>query len=239
MPWTQQPKQDRSLRQMRVAVPTARVARPKAPPKPPRPPEVEGSPEEVLAAVSRRLRAHSEASFRTARAERWEDMDDVAVAGRMLYLNRTSYNALYRVDRRGRYTTSMGHDRSGDLRFRIDADNLRAVGAMLRSADLRCCDFCAVLAVARAGDFVYMDPPYPDTCCDYTPWGFTDGDHRRLRDVCAELDRVGAMWMQTNRDCGLVRSLYQGYRATAVEGWWRAGNPCGASKAAEVIVTNY
>jgi DNA adenine methylase len=197
------------------------------------------SPEAVLAAAIRRLESHSEESFLRARAERIDDMDDVAVAARMLYLNRTSYNALYRVDWRGRFSVGMGHDRSGDLRRRIDADNLRAVARMLAGADLRCCDFCAVLAVAKAGDFVFIDPPYPGTCCDYTPFGFTRGDHRRLRDVCAELDRIGAMWLQTNRDCAIVRELYGAYRAVGASVYRRAGNPSGARVAKELIITNY
>ena len=200
---------------------------------------IRSDPHAVVAAFHRRIAAHSGRLFRMARRESVSSLADVEVAGRLLYLTKVSYNGLYRVDRRGRFATGLGHDRSGEKRHAIDEKNVVAVSRALRDADLGNADFTAVLARAKPGDFVFLDPPYPSVHCAYTALGFTDGDHRRLRDVCSELDRIGAMWLQTNRDCRLIRNLYRDYRMTTAQVYRRAGNPSGASRAQEVIITNY
>lgn len=86
-----------------------------------------------------------------------EALPDVARAGRFIYLNKTCFNGLYRVNRKGGFNTPFGGYAGVTL---ADSANLKAVSTALRSAELRCEDYTAALKSAAPGDFVYLDPPY-------------------------------------------------------------------------------
>ncbi|HMJ12699.1 MAG TPA: Dam family site-specific DNA-(adenine-N6)-methyltransferase, partial [Polyangiaceae bacterium] len=80
-----------------------------------------------------------------------------ARAARLIYLNKTGYNGLYRVNRAGQFNVPFGRYRNPTI---CDADNLRAAARALRTAEVRVADFARVSRAARAGDAVYFDPPY-------------------------------------------------------------------------------
>jgi DNA adenine methylase len=85
--------------------------------------------------------------------------------------------------------------------------------SLLREMDIQCGDFLYLLGTAEAGDLCYLDPPYVPVSgtahfTDYSVGGFTEDDQRRLRDMCVELDARGVVFVQSNSDTGLVRSLY-------------------------------
>lgn len=133
-----------------------------------------------------------------------------ARAARMIYLNKTGYNGLYRVNRRGQFNVPFG--RYVAPRY-CDRENLRAGSAALQGTDIRCAPFEAVLDVASPGDLVYFDPPYVPLSATahfttYQAHGFSSADQSRLRDVCAELARRGVYVMVSNSDTELARSLY-------------------------------
>lgn len=92
-------------------------------------------------------------------------------ASRFIYLNKTCYNGLYRVNRRGQFNVPFGRYKTKPQIY--DADNLRAASALLRSAELRLADFDATMAKAGAGDFVYLDPPYDPVSATANFTGYT------------------------------------------------------------------
>ena len=133
-----------------------------------------------------------------------------ARAARMIYLNKTGYNGLYRVNRRGQFNVPFG--RYLAPRY-CDPDNLRAVSAALQDTAIACAPFESVLDRAAPGDLVYFDPPYAPLSATayftaYQAHGFSSDDQQRLRDVCAELAWRGVYVMVSNSDTKLVRSLY-------------------------------
>jgi DNA adenine methylase len=167
-----------------------------------------------------------------------------ARAARMIYLNKTGYNGLYRVNRQGRFNVPFGRYKSPRT---CDPDNLRAVSAALQGVDIRCAPFETVLDWARPGDLVYFDPPYAPLSATayftaYQAHGFSSADQARLRDVCAELARRGVYGMLSNSDTELIRSLYEGvpfvlHRVQAT----RAINSDASrrGKITELIITGY
>ena len=163
-------------------------------------------------------------------------------AARTIYLNRTGYNGLYRVNRAGKFNVPMGRYTNPLL---CDATNLKACSKALKNVDLRVADFEAVAARAREGDFVYFDPPYvpvSDTAdfTSYVPGGFGSEQQRRLAGVFASLAERGVHAMLSNSDTPAVRQLYRGLRIHRVLAS-RHINSRGSlrGKVGEVVVTTY
>jgi DNA adenine methylase len=163
-----------------------------------------------------RLREHEQANSR----DHFEEMrawnvdqidDDVDVAAWFIYLNKTAYNGLYRVNRKGQFNAPWGrYDRPAIC----DAENLRACSRALQGAEVRCEGFESVLLRARPGDFVYFDPPYvpaSDTASftSYTAEGFDQAAQERLRDVALALKDRGVQVLLSNSDTETCRALYQ------------------------------
>lgn len=163
-------------------------------------------------------------------------------AAMFVYLNKTCFNGLHRVNRRGEFNVPTGKYKNPRI---LDAENLRAASAALAGAELRCAGFEELLGSARPGDFVYLDPPYVpvSTTASFTAYaqeGFGPADQERLRDVYRELDRRGCRLMLSNSDVPRVRELYREWRIDVVMAP-RAVSCDGAKRqaVAEVVVRNY
>ena len=165
-------------------------------------------------------------------------------AARMIYLNKTGYNGLYRVNRQGRFNVPFGRYKSPKY---YDPENLRAVAIALRGVQLVCASFETVLERATKGDFVYLDPPYVPLSAtanftEYHATGFDLTSHRMLRDVALNLDGRGVYVLVSNSDTQLVRELYNA-ACFHIDVVWagRAINCNGRNrgKVSEAIITNY
>jgi DNA adenine methylase len=137
--------------------------------------------------------------------------DDVQIAAWFVYLNRTGYNGLYRVNSKNGFNVPFGDYKNPTI---CDADNLRACARALKGARLEKRDFGAVLGRAKPGDFVYFDPPYiPLTATsrftDYTSEGFSDAEQVRLRDIALELKQRGVHVLLSNSSAPRVYDLYE------------------------------
>jgi DNA adenine methylase len=197
---------------------------------------VQKSPSLVLDSINRHIACHCEEYFLQLRAMDCAGMPDHEVASRMIYLNRSGFNGLYRVTRKGKLNVSWGHRE----RIGFDEDNLFRASCALRSAVISQGDFGNVLDNAKTGDFVFFDPPYPNGFDQYTPVGFDDSDQHRLHFVCVELDRRNIRFAQTNSDCPFIRRLYCDFGIIPVQSRRNInckGNDRGP--VGEVIVTNY
>ena len=177
------------------------------------------------------------------RAQDAADLTPAEAAARFIYLNKTCYNGLYRVNRRGQFNVPFGrYTRPPRL---YDGANLLAVSAALRRATLLCADYHDALVDARAGDFVYLDPPYHPisrtaSFTSYTALAFGEGDQRALAQEVRRLTSVGAYVLLSNSDTPLIRELYAGYAMTPVT-VGRAINSKGDRRtgARELLVDNY
>jgi DNA adenine methylase len=167
----------------------------------------------------------------------------VRKAARLIFLNKTCFNGLFRMNSRKEFNTPFGFYVKPAI---VDENNLLACSKALATADIAAAGFDHVLNIAQKGDFVYFDPPYvPLTSTanftSYTGEGFDLEMQTRLRDVCDELDAKKVKWMLSNSYTDFVLGLYQEkYHIRRVEAS-RAIN-CKADKrgkVAEVIVTNY
>jgi DNA adenine methylase len=155
--------------------------------------------------------------FNEVRAWDPDKLDPLTRSARVIYLNKTSFRGLWRVNRSGAFNTPYGaYDRPY-----YNRDTLLAASRALRSADIRHADFREVLTDAQPGDWVYLDPPYvPDRAWGdftrYTAGRFGPDDQKDLALLCQELDYRGVRWLLTNSDTELVRELYDGYPMAAL-----------------------
>jgi DNA adenine methylase len=136
----------------------------------------------------------------------------------MIYLNRTCFNGLYRVNKSGGFNVPIGDYTNPEI---CDADNLLASARALGDAQLVSADFASVTAAVRSGDFVYFDPPYMPTSetADFTSFtrdGFTLADQRRLAECARGLKEHGVHVLLSNADLPVVRKLYEGFEMRVV-----------------------
>lgn len=178
---------------------------------------VRDDPEGLMAALDAHV--YEREHYYRVRALDPEQLSPVERAARFVYLNKTCYNGLYRVNRDGRFNVPFGRY-ARSLRF-YDRENLLAISRLLRRAELRCAPFEEATADAASGDFVYCDPPYDplsktSNFTSYTEDSFTREDQRRLASVVRELDRRGCFVAVSNSDTPEIRRLYKGFHIETV-----------------------
>lgn len=164
-------------------------------------------------------------------------------AARFIFLNKTCYNGLYRVNRAGQFNVPFGrYARPPGL---YDRANVWRVSELLKRTELWCGDFETALEGGGRGDFVYVDPPYvPLTATAsftrYTRGNFTAIDQRRLADAVHELTRRGCRTLISNSDTPLVRELYEGYPTEVLQAPRNINSDAaGRSRISELAIRNY
>jgi DNA adenine methylase len=183
---------------------------------------------------------HNEESFYyEVRAQDPRNLDPVARAARLLYLNKTCFNGLFRENRQGRFNVPFGHYR--DPQF-LRENDLRAASRALRGVAIEQAGFEELLTEVKPGDFVYCDPPYAPVSrtaafVSYSAGGFDRAAQARLADVVRKLADRGASVLLSNSAVPLTRELYQDFHLEEVQAA-RAINSRGdrRGKVAELLV---
>lgn len=176
--------------------------------------------------------------------EKYEALSDVERAARVIYLNKTCYNGLYRVNNAGEFNAPFGNYKNPNI---VNAPVLRAVNAYFNAAEITfsSVDYAELLKNVRRGTFVYLDPPYDpvsgtSSFTGYARGGFTRDDQIRLRECCDELNRRGVRFMLSNSATDFIREQYAAYHITTVQAK-RAINSVASKRGDvdEVVVRNY
>ncbi len=176
------------------------------------------------------------------RTEQYTELSDVERASRFIYLNRTCFNGMYRVNSQGQFNVPFGYYKNPRI---IDENNLLNCSELLKKTEIKCADFSEILTKVKKGDFVYFDPPYvplneTSSFTSYTKDGFDIDMQFKLRDVCDELATMGVKFMLSNSDTKLVNELYANYEIKKVFASRQINaNADGRGKITEVLVRNY
>jgi DNA adenine methylase len=172
-----------------------------------------------------------------------EATTDVQKAARLIFLNKTCYNGLYRVNKKGKFNVPFGRYKKPKI---CDKTNLRIVSSVLNwsKARLLAADFQEATCNASNRDFIYFDPPYQPISStakftSYTHSGFPEEEQERLYRWFKELDRRGCQIVLSNSDTEVIRNMYEEYtieqveamRAISCKGNRRTGHT-------ELIITN-
>lgn len=183
---------------------------------------------------------YSRSNFLRIRAIDPTALSLVQRAARFIYLNRTCFNGLYRVNSKGQFNTPFGAYKNPVI---CDEPNLRAASTVLQSVEILAADFEVVLSGAAPGDVVYMDPPYLPTSetskfTAYNTGGFLPDDHRRLAACFERLVGEGVCCVLSNSYAPLTIELFGKHQMTEHMGARVVGGPAEYRKPAREIIVS-
>lgn len=138
--------------------------------------------------------------------------NEVEKTSRLIFLNRTCFNGLYRVNSKGKFNVPLGKYTNPNI---VNEENIRAVSSILQTnkISIKCRDFESVLRDAKKGDLVYFDPPYQPVSStanftSYTTKDFTYDDLTRLSELCLKLDSKECHVLLSNSDSKEVSDIF-------------------------------
>lgn len=174
--------------------------------------------------------------------DEYRDWTNVQKASRVIYLNRTCFNGLYRTNSAGHFNVPYGFYENPKI---LDEENLKCCSLLLKKTEIRRMSFANIENLAQRGDFVYFDPPYAPLTrtASFTKYyrdDFGDDMQFQLRETCDRLNGMGVMFMVSNSATGFIRELYSNYTIRTVQA--NRNISCKGDrrdKVREVIVTNY
>jgi DNA adenine methylase len=165
-----------------------------------------------------KYRANPKNYYYTIRAS--EPSVDVERAARLIFLNKTCYNGLYRVNSKGKFNVPFGKYKNPKI---LDEENLRSVSSVLcwSNAKLLATDFQKATKDAKNGDFIYFDPPYQPISStanftSYTETGFSGDEQERLAKLFRALHKRGCKVLLSNSDTPEIHTLYEGFNIEVV-----------------------
>ena len=179
------------------------------------------------------------------RAQDINELSDIDVASRFIFLNRTGFNGMYRVNKSGQFNVPFGRYKNPLI---CDVNNLRKVSEALQGITITHRDYKDVLELAKIGDFIYFDPPYyplnpTSSFTAYTAKGFFEKEQIELRDTFVKLHERGCFVMLSNSDTPFINELYSELEGVSINKIiaGRAINSKGSKrgKINEVLITNY
>ena len=180
--------------------------------------------------------------YLTIRATDPNELPPLERAARFIYLNKTCFNGLYRVNSKGQFNVPMGFYKNPDI---VQEEKLKVVSRLLKNVIIKVMSFENVLDFAKKGDFIYFDPPYYPlknrrSFTTYTKDSFMEKEQKLLVKIFKKLDERECFVMLSNSDTGFIKDLYSGYNINFVKAS-RMINCDGKNrgKINEIVVTNY
>ncbi|NLO72210.1 MAG: DNA adenine methylase [Porphyromonadaceae bacterium] len=178
------------------------------------------------------------------RSKDYSKLTDVKRASRILYLNKTCFNGLYRVNNAGEFNAPFGYYKNPNI---VNEPTLKAVNKFLNNNNIviKSGDYEELLGLFNKKTFVYMDPPYHPISNNSNFTGYVQGgwdiyDQIRLRDFCDKLDGLGIKFLLSNSSAPFIKQIYENYKITTVKAK-RAINSIGSERGQidEVLIRNY
>lgn len=163
-------------------------------------------------------------------------------AARFIYLNRTCFNGLYRVNSKGKFNVPIGSYKNPDI---VQEDKLRKISKLLKRVQIKVMSFEKVVNIAKKGDFVYLDPPYyplenRNSFTTYTQGNFLEKEQKKLAEVFKRLDKKGCFVMESNSNTRFIKGLYKEFKIQKVKAKRMINCRAeGRGLINEVVITNY
>jgi DNA adenine methylase len=198
-------------------------------------------PAKVIAALKEHI--HEKDYYYSIRSLNPNKLSLAQRAARIIYLNKTCYNGLFRENKSGQFNVPFGSYKNPTI---CDEINLLAASIVLKSTNLSCHSYEEILLRALPGDFVYFDPPYQPVSktANFTAYeknGFKEEDQEHLADIFKKLHKKNVSVLLSNSDVPFIRNLYK--KDFTIEKVWanRAINSCALKrgKVAEVLIRSY
>ena len=174
--------------------------------------------EEVIGLLTKHQKLHSKDYFYQVRALVPENLSTLERAARTIYLNKTCFNGLYRVNKKGEFNVPMGNYKKPSI---LQVETLKTASRALARADLAAGHYSGLVDKAQAGDFIYLDPPYHPLSktamfTNYVAEAFDEKDQMELSQVATTLSEKGCLFMESNSNTDFVKDLYKDFKIQEV-----------------------
>jgi DNA adenine methylase len=210
---------------------------------------IRDNPEELIAELKCFQNSHNTEFYyhirNLDRTDMLSRMSDVVKASRTIYLNKTCFNGLYRVNSKGQFNSPIGRTSSGKTPDIVQEELIRELSKFLKTVILCNEDFESIAKQATKGSILFFDPPYDtdediktDGFVGYQKEGWTREDTKRLKATCDELVNRGCKVVITNNNTEFVRDLFKDYIIKEVEVKRSINRDGNKRKGKEVIITN-
>jgi len=178
------------------------------------------------------------------REDGFNELSNIKKASRIIYLNKTCYNGLYRVNNSGEFNSPFGRYKNPNI---VNEITIRAVSKYLNNSDITIVnkDFEEALKDIKKGSFVYFDPPYhpvsdSSNFTGYVQGGFDMFEQVRLRDLCDKLNKNGVKFLLSNSATQFIEDLYKDYEISYVKANRSINsNATKRGEIDEVLIRNY
>lgn len=182
---------------------------------------VRDCPEDLIDALNVYNKCDNPASYYKIRNSE-PPQDRIKLAAWFFYLNRTSYNGLYRENSKGRCNSAFGGSRGQLLTSFSNIKLIRSASIALKNCDIVCTDFENIEETIKKGDFVYFDPPYQTNNSDkgfngYSKNRFNIDKQKQLADLIKRLNQKGVLWLASNSATPLIFDLYRKFKIYELE----------------------
>ncbi|GAA5414924.1 DNA adenine methylase [Ureaplasma ceti] len=175
---------------------------------------IQNEPYALMRKLDSFAKKHSEEFYNKMRTRKFRKTS--SIAAQLIYLNKTCFNGMYRVNSNGFFNVPLNKDTLLKPKRMYDTNNITALNVYFNTAKVEFTskDYLITLDNAKSGDFVFCDPPYDydqseKSFVEYTKSGFNQEDQKKLAQKLLELDKKGVKWLLTNHDTKLIRELYQ------------------------------
>lgn len=174
--------------------------------------------------------------------ETFNKLTDVGKGARTIYLNKSCFNGLYRVNSKNEFNVPFNKSKKVNT---FDESNLLDINTYFseNNIEILCGDFEQAIKNVQAGDFIYFDPPYDtlkNSFTSYTENGFTQDDQKRLFESYKKLDKLGAKVMLSNHNTEFINNLYKDYNIIVIQAKRNINSKGNArGNVEETIITNY
>jgi len=189
----------------------------------------------IIEALQEHERNHQKKNGYYMKVRKQKPDELIDVVARFLYLNKTCFNGLYRVNRSGKFNVPEGRYKNPKI---CDPSNLKSVAETLKKATIRVGQFDET-TFPNAGDFVYCDPPYDGTFTGYQAEGFGEEDQIRLKEAADSWSRLGVSVMISNSDTQFIRELYKDYSVHSITAQRNISCNGNRDRASEVLIMSY
>lgn len=198
--------------------------------------------ENLIKELKKLKKVHNKENYYKIRAEDPKLLSPLTRASRFIYLNKTCFNGLYRVNSKGEFNVPIGSYKNPKI---CPEKELREINKLLQNVKIKLASFEKCVKWAKKGDFVYFDPPYyplkkGKSFTSYTKGDFLEKEQKQLRKTFEKLDKKGCKVMLSNSDTDFIKELYKEHNINFVKARRminRDGK--GRGKINEVVVTNY
>lgn len=186
---------------------------------------IKNAPEQLINALKTHSKKHSKDYYYEVREwdrkETYQSRSAVEKAARTVYLNKTCFNGLYRVNSNGYFNSPCGDYKNPNI---VNEELIKKLSEYFNNANvtMRCGDYKQALCGLNKNAFVYLDPPYmpiskSSSFVGYTKGGFDYDKQKELKSECDKLTQQGIKFLQSNSDCPEIRELYKDYTILTIK----------------------